>query len=180
MLKYLFDFTRDHYVGNPLAPIELIEYGDFQCEYCGEVYTEIKKLQEALGNQLKFVFRHYPLSALHPLSLEAAVATEAAALQDNMKFWSMHDLIFENQKYLSRASLSKFAEEVGMDTTLLENSQTHKQLLPKVISDFESGVRSGVEGTPTFFINGHKYTGFHDFESLYKTCRYVLTFKSAA
>ncbi len=178
MLKYLFDHTRDHYCGYPLAPIELIEYGDFQCEHCAAVYPEIKMLQEKMGNQLKFVFRHYPLSAIHPIAFDAAVSTEAASLQE--KFWYMHDIIFENQKYLTRSSLSNFAEQIGLDVALFEVSRSQKKLVQKVINDVESGVKSGVNGTPTFFVNRHRYNGFDDLESLYKTCKYLLTFKGMA
>jgi len=178
MLKYLFDHTRDHFYGYPLAPIELIEYGDFQCEHCAAVYPEIRMLQQEMGNQLKFVFRHYPLSAIHPMALDAAISTEAASLQD--KFWYMHDIIFENQKYLTRSSLSKFAEEIRLDVASFEDNRCRKKLTQKVITDFESGSKSGVNGTPVFFINRHKYNGFDDFESLYKTCKFILTFKGIA
>lgn len=92
----------------------------------------------------------------------------------------MHDLIFENQKFLSRASLSRFAEEVGLDTILFEDKRNYKKLTQKVLIDFESGTKNGVQGTPTFFINRHQYDGFHDFESLYKTCNYLLTAKGMA
>ena len=175
MLKYLFDHKIDHYYGYPLAPIELIEYGDFQCEYSAAVYPEIKMLQEKMGNQLKFVFRHFPQSAIHPMAFDAAVSAEVASLQD--KFSYMHDFIFENQKYLTRSSLSNFAAEIGLDVAAFENSRSHKKLAKKVTNDFESGVKSDVNGTPTFFINGHKYDGFNDFESLYKACKFLLITK---
>lgn len=176
MLKYLFDQKRDHYFGDIEAQVELIEYGDFQCLHCAEVYPGIKKLQEAMGDQLKFVYRHYPLSNIHPMSLEAAVAAEVASLQN--RFWHMHDIIFENQKFLSRASLKYFAEDIELDMRVFDDSRGHKKLIQKVINDFESGVKGGVNGTPTFFINGQRYNGFHDFEGLYRTCRYVTTLKA--
>lgn len=178
MLTYSFDHTRDRYYGYPLAPIELIQYGDFQCENCAAVYPEIKMLQEKMGNQLKFVFRHFPLPAIHPLSVSAAVAAEAAALQGGLSFWDMHDMIFENQKYLGHSSFSRFAEEIELNTMLFEDARSDKKLVQKIASDYESGVKSGVSGTPTFFFNGKKYNGFHDFQSLYKTCQYILNFKS--
>ena len=180
MLKYLFDHTRDHYYGYPLAPIELIEYGDFQCEHSAAVYHEIKMLQERMGNQLKFVFRHYPVSGIHPIAIDAAVAAEAAALKGEMNFWHMHDIIFENQKYLTRSSLSKFADEVGLDVLVFQDNRNHKKLIQKVLADLEGGVKSGVHSTPTFFINGHMYNDFHDFESFYKTCTYLLSISSMA
>ncbi|KIC92628.1 DsbA family protein [Flavihumibacter solisilvae] len=168
MLQPELDSSRDHISGNGFATITLIEYGDFQCPHCAEVYPEIKMLQEVMGDQLKFAFRHYPLQNLHPLALEAAVVTEAAAQLD--RFWYMHDLIFENQLYLSRASLLRFAEELDIDTSLFTDPVEYKKRLMKVVSDFESGVRSGVSGTPTFFVNGLKYNGMPDFNGLLAAC----------
>jgi protein-disulfide isomerase len=159
-----FRTDYDHFQGNLLAPIELIEYGDFQCAYCAEVYTVIKYLQECYGNRLKFVYRHYPISTQHPLAVQAVVAAEAAALQG--KFWYMHDMIYENQKYLTRASFSEFAREIDLDTEAFEDCRGHRKLYRKVIGDFEGGVKSDLDSTPTFFINGVRYNGFDDFDSL--------------
>ena len=136
MLHLNFRTDYDHYHGCPLAPIELVEYGDFQCDYCAEVYPVIKWLQDSFGDRLKFVYRHFPIPTRHPLSLQAAVATEAAALQG--KFWYMHDMIYENQKYLTRTSFSEFAREIDLDTRLFENCREHRKLFRKVIS--ESGM----------------------------------------
>lgn len=174
MLKLPFCNGRDNFTGCPTATLELVEYGDFQCEYSGRVYMSIKLLQQCLGDQVKFVFRHFPLLNVHPLALEAAVASEAAALQG--KFWEMHDMIFKHQKFLVRSSFSKFAEEMGLDAAAFEDSREHKKLIHKVVNDFESGVKSGVDCTPTFFINGHRYSGFEDFENLYKTCKYAMNY----
>jgi protein-disulfide isomerase len=175
-MKPVFDEQRDNYWGDPMAPVEVIQYGDFQCPNCADVYPVIKLLQEKMGARMKFVFRHYPQPAMHPVSLYAAVAAEAAAVQD--KFWHMHDIIFENQKYLSRGSLGHFAEEIELNTQAFDDSREHKKLFHKVISDFETGLKCGVDGTPTFFIDGRRYNGFHDLESLYKTCRFVWTCKT--
>ena len=177
MLNLPFNISRDNFKGALIAPLELVQYGDFQCEFCGDVYTSIKLLQHHLGDKLKVVFRHFPLLTLHRFALDAAVASEAAALQG--KFWEMHDLIFENQKYLIKSSFSRFAEKIELDMNLLENSREYKKLIHKVINDFESGVKSGVDCTPTFFINGHRYSGFEDFESLYKTCKYACNIGSS-
>jgi protein-disulfide isomerase len=178
ILKLPFNENRDHYFGSPIAPVEVIAYADFQCEYSGEIYTSIKWLRQYLGNDLKFVFRHYPLPNVHSLALEAAVAAEAAGLQG--KFWDMHDLIFENQRFLVRSSFSRFAEEIELDTTLMEDRLGYKRLVHKVINDFESGVKSGVDGTPTLFINGRRYNGFIDAENLYRTCNYEMNLNSIA
>ena len=178
MLKLPFSISRDNFIGLPTASLELVQYGDFQCEHCGGVYTSIKLLQQYLGDKLKFVFRHFPLLTIHPFALDAAVASEAAGLQS--KFWEMHDLIFENQKYLIKSSFSRFAERIELDMTSFENSREYKKLIHKVINDFESGVKSGVDCTPTFFINGHRYNGFEDFENLHKTCKYAMEVNNMA
>ena len=165
MLHQHFRTDYDHYYGYPLAPIELIQYGDFQCEYCAEVYPVVKLLQDCFGDRLKFVFRHYPIPTRHPLALQAAVATEAAARQG--KFWYMHDMIYENQKYLTRSSFSEFAREIDLNIRAFEDCREQRKLFQKVISDFEGGIKSGVDSSPTFFINGIRYNGFDDFVSLY-------------
>jgi protein-disulfide isomerase len=168
MLQPLLDATRDHIYGWRFAPIELVQYGDLQCPYCAALYTDVKRLQDIMGDQLKVAFRHYPFPQIHPLALDAAIACEKAALQN--KFWYMHDIIFENQQDLSGASLLRFAEEIEMDTTLFSDNRENKILLRKVISDVESGVRSGVKRTPAFFINGARYNGKNDLEDLLSAC----------
>lgn len=171
MVHPTFNKDYDHYQGCPFAPIELIQYGDFQCEYCAEAYPVIKWLQDSFGELLKFVYRHYPIPTRHPLSLEAAVATEAAALQG--KFWHMHDMIYENQKYLTRTCFSEFAREIDLDVKAFEDCREYRKLHRKVICDFETGVKSGVDSTPTFFILGVRYHGFDDFNSLYSAIQNV-------
>lgn len=168
MLHPDFRTDYDHYQGSPLAPIELIEYGDFQCNYCAIAYPAIKQLQDRFGNLLKFVYRHFPVPNRHSLSIPAAVAAEAASVQG--KFWYMHDMIFENQKYLTRTSFNMFAGEIGLDTGTFEDCREHRKLFRKVLSDFEGGIKSGVDSTPTFFINGVRYVGFDDFENLCSAC----------
>jgi len=175
MLHSNFTTDNDHYQGSPLAPIELIQYGDFQCEYCAVAYPAIKWLQNSFGDRLKFVYRHYPMPTRHPLSLQAAVATEAAALQG--KFWHMHDMIYENQKYLSRTSFSEFAREIDLNIQAFEDCREHWQQFRKVISDFEGGVKCGVNSSPTFFINGARYDGFNDLGGLYSALKNVNYFE---
>jgi len=178
MLRPSFDMHADHFAGSLIAPVELVEYGDFQCKHCGEVYKSIKLLQECLGNDLRFVFRHFPVPTLHSLSLEAAVATEAAALEG--KFWDMHDLIFQNQGFLAKNSFSRFAEEIKANPGTYENSLTYKKLVYKVINDFQIGQKGGVNSTPAFFINGRRYNGSHNFENLYRTCKYAMDLTAMA
>lgn len=149
--------SHDHSYGNPYAALELVEYGDYECPYCGRAYPIIKSIQEVLGPDLKFVFRNFPLTKIHPQAFAAAVATEAAGLQG--KFWEMHDLIFENQRGLHEQSFLTFAEDLGLDLERFKNDSQQKELADKVDHDFESGLRSGVNRTPSFFINGEKYEG---------------------
>jgi protein-disulfide isomerase len=170
--------STNHYLGSADAIVEIVEYGDFLCEYCATVYPSIKLLLEKMSGSIKFSFRHYPAHTIHPLALEAAKAAEAAALQG--KFWYMHDMIFENQKYLLRSSFSSFAESIDLNMRMFEDSCAHKKLVHKVINDYQTGLRAGVDSTPTFFINGKKYNGFDDFESLHRTARYVLNSNSVS
>jgi protein-disulfide isomerase len=148
--------VKDNIDGNADAIIELVEYGDYQCPYCGQAYPIVKSLQKIFGDDLRFVFRNFPLSKIHPQAMMAAVASEAAAMQD--KFWEMHDIIFENQTRLHRSALIEYATLIGLDENQFVNDLTDEILLEKVEKDFESGLRSGVNATPTFFINGEKYT----------------------
>jgi protein-disulfide isomerase len=149
--------SNDHIFGNPDATIELVEYGDYECPYCGRAYPIVKDIKQQLGSDIKFVFRNFPLSKIHPHAFPAAVATEAAGLQD--KFWGMHDIIFENQRTLDADNIILLAGRIGLDTELFENDIQQTPLIDKVEKDFESGMRSGVNRTPTFFINGKKYDG---------------------
>ena len=149
--------SKDHIQGKNTAPLELVEYGDYQCPNCGRAYPIIKSLQRSLGDDLKFVFRNFPLSEIHPDAFTAAVAAEAAGLQD--KYWEMHDIIFENQQALDLESLFPYAKAIGLDVKRFKNDIQKNELANKVEQDFESGIRSGVNGTPSFFINGRKYNG---------------------
>lgn len=149
--------STDHIRGNSNAPLELVEYGDFECSDCGHAYPIIKTIQQTLGDDLKFVFRNFPLTQIHPHAVNAAVAAEAAALQN--KFWEMHDMILQNQKHLESEDLLVYAIKIGLDPNQFENDMQNNALRAKVEADFESGVRSGVNRTPSFFINGVKYEG---------------------
>jgi len=148
---------KDHIQGNDNAVIELVEYGDYQCPYCGAAYPMVKRIQEKLSDKLKFVFRNFPLRNIHPHAMAAAIAAEAAALQG--KFWQMHDIVFENQTKLGQSSLLKYAKQIEIDIDKFTIDIARPELSEKIEVDFESGIRSGVNGTPTFFINGEKYNG---------------------
>lgn len=149
--------SNDHMSGNLYAPLELVEYGDYECPYCGRAYPIVKDIQRKLGPDLKFVFRNFPLRKIHPNAYPAAVAAEAAALQG--RFWEMHDIIFENQAALSHERLLFFAAHLGLDMPRFRNDILEESLWLKARKDFESGMKSGVNRTPTFFVNGKKYNG---------------------
>ncbi len=154
----------DHIQGSKDVPVELVEYGDYECPHCGRAYPIIKNIQAKMGDKLKFVFRNFPLAESHPNAIAAAIATEAADLQG--KFWEMHDLIYEHQRSLSVDSLLNYAQELELDMHRFSKDFSDKQSLAKVEEDFESGIRSGVNGTPSFFINGDKYEGDWSEETL--------------
>ena len=145
----------DHIQGNPDAPVELVEYGDYQCPHCGRAYPVIKDLQKELGSSLKFIFRNFPLTKIHPQAKSAAVAAEAAAFQG--KYWEMHDILFENQKRLTPQAILEYAATLELNMQQFEQDVLSPELEEKVDAQFYSGMRSGVNATPTFFINGEKY-----------------------
>ena len=151
---------RDHVRGSLDAPVILLEYGDYQCPYCGRAHPIVERIIEALGDQLCFAFRNFPLSQIHPHAEHAAEAAEAAhALGGADAFWSMHDMLFENQQALDDDDLLSYAAEIGLDAKKFAQALATGQFAPRVREDFLSGVRSGVNGTPTFFINGERFDG---------------------
>ncbi len=149
--------SQDHSQGSTDAAVTLVEYGDYQCGYCGEAYSLVKDAQEALGAKMRFVFRNFPLAEAHPHATAAAQAAEAAARQG--KFWEMHDMLYENQEALSSQDLMSYAHEVGLDPDQFKKDIGSDTISDKVEADFEGGARSGVNGTPSFFVNGQKYEG---------------------
>ncbi|MFN2563388.1 MAG: DsbA family protein [Gemmatimonadaceae bacterium] len=148
---------RDHVAGPDGAPVTLVEYGDYECPYCGMAYPIVNAAQRELGSRLRFVFRNFPLAEIHPHARHAAQAAEAAAAQG--KFWEMHDMIFENQHALEDADLVRYAEVLGLDAERVARELEAETYAKRVRDDFRSGVRSGVNGTPTFFVNGTRYEG---------------------
>lgn len=148
---------EDHSQGSNNAAVTLVEYGDYQCGDCGDAYVQIKDAQDALGDDLRVVFRNFPLAESHPHATAAAQAAEAAARQN--KFWEMHDVLLENQQALSSHDLMDYAKQVGLDLEQFKQDLKSGAVSDKVDADFESGARSGVNGTPSFFINGEKYDG---------------------
>jgi len=155
---------RDHIQGPFNAPITLLEYGDYECPYCGDAYPEVKAIQERLGDRLCFTFRNFPLANAHPHAEHAAEAAEAAGVQG--KFWEMHDTLYENQTALNDEDLALYAANLGLDANRLTSEVIAGTHGARVREDFRSGARGGVNGTPTFFINGVRFEGAPDFDAL--------------
>ena len=148
---------RDHIQGPADAPVTFVEYGDYECPYCGAAYPIIKEVQSRMGDRLRFVFRNFPISTSHPHAEQAAEAAEAAASQG--KFWEMHDLLYENQEHLDDADLHRYADQLGLDVGVFDEELAEHVHAERVREDFMSGVRSGVNGTPTFYVNGARHDG---------------------
>ena len=155
---------RDHVRGPATAPVTLVEYGDYECSSCGEAYPVVEELRRALGDRLRFVFRNFPLAVMHPHAQSAAEAAEAAGAHN--KFWEMHDTLYTHQDALDGAHLISYAVALGLDPTSLRRDLDAHSYAERVREDFLSGVKSGVNGTPTFFIGGIRYNGLPDFDSL--------------
>ena len=154
----------DHAQGPDDAPVTLVEYGDYQCPYCGEAYPIVKRLQKHFGKTLRFVFRNFPLRESHPHAESAAETAEFAGAQG--KFWEMHDRLFENQDHLGGPLYLELAKALGLSTTALRQALDDGQYKARIDADFTGGVRSGVNGTPTFFINGDRHDGPFDYDTL--------------
>jgi protein-disulfide isomerase len=163
---------QDHIRGPVDAPVTLVEYGDFECPHCGAAYPIVEDVRMRLRDSLRFVFRHFPLPQAHPHAVQAAEAAEAAGAQG--RFWPMHDMLFENQHALDSGSLLLYATRLQLDVPAFrQDLLTHAHQL-KVERDFMGGVRSGVNGTPTFFINGVRYDGPRDVASMVRVLNQVL------
>lgn len=160
---------QDHVRGSASAPITLVEYGDFECPYCGQAYYVLKEVEDELGRELRVVFRHFPLASIHPHAEAAAVAAEAAGAQG--KFWEMHDLLFGNQQALEDEYLLEYAEALDLDVTAFEEALRSGKPRLRVKEDFMSGVRSGVNGTPTLFINGARHDASYEYPILSRVLR---------
>jgi protein-disulfide isomerase len=155
---------RDHIQGSADAAVTLVEYGDYECPYCGAAYPIVKEVQSRMGDALRFVFRNFPITTSHPHAEQAAEAAEAAATQG--RFWEMHDVLYENQRRLGDPDLRAYAEALGLDVAQFDNELSEHVHAPRVREDFMSGVRSGVNGTPTFFINGVRHDDSYELETL--------------
>ena len=158
------DDTVDHVRGPSDARL-ILEYGDYECPYSRQAFRGIEQVERRLSGGVRFAFRHFPLTEIHPHALAASAAAEAAALQD--KFWDMHELLFHRQKALEDDDLQRYAAELDLDLDRFDNDRTGTDVLGRVARDVESGEASGeVQGTPTLFIDGVVYRGAYDAASL--------------
>jgi Na+/H+ antiporter NhaA len=167
------DPERDHIRGPGDAPVTLVEYGDFECTYCGQAEGAIRELLSSLGDDVRYVWRHLPLNDVHPNAQLAAEASEAAGAQD--KFWDMHDVLLDHQGELSLRDLAGYAEELGLDSRRFLDELRRREYAPRVAEDVASADESGVSGTPTFFINGRRHYGAYDIGTLTDTVKSART-----
>lgn len=144
--------THDHAHGSAGARVTLVQYGDYECSHCGRAYPIVKAIQRRLGADLRFVFRNYPLTEIHPHALHAAEVAEAAALHG--KFWEMHDALYEHQGALDDAHLLDYAAKLGLDRATIARDASSDGVIARIRADIDGGDASGVQGTPAFYING--------------------------
>lgn len=165
--------AEDHAQGNSSAPCTLVEYGDYQCPSCGQAFPIVKKLQKHFGAKLLFVFRNFPLSEIHQWAEPAAEAAEYAGRQGT--FWEMHDLLYENQEDLGEELFATLAGKLGLDPKQLQTAVADHANHAHIRTDFTGGVRSGVNGTPTFFVNGVRHDDSYDFDTLSEAIESAMT-----
>jgi protein-disulfide isomerase len=154
----------DHTLGPEAAPVTLVEYGDYECPFCGAAQPNVKAVLRIAGDRILFAFRHFPLSEIHPHAALAAEAAEAAGAQG--QFWRMHDLLFANQRALEAPDLLRYADAIGLELARFAADLEEHRYRRVVREHFVSGLRSGVNGTPTFFVNGLRHDGGYDVQSL--------------
>jgi protein-disulfide isomerase len=155
---------RDHISGPANAPVTMVEYGDYECSHCGAAHPIVKHVREHFGPRLRFVFRHFPLNQAHPNAESAAESAEFAGTHS--RFWEMHDGIYENQDRLGLPLLFALAAALGLSELDLRAALMNGTYASTVRSDFLGGVRSGVNGTPSFFIDGVRHDGSYAFDDL--------------
>jgi protein-disulfide isomerase len=156
--------SADHVSGPADAPVTLVEYGDYECPHCGAAQPIVNLVRKQFDRELRFVFRHFPMSTVHPNAESAAETAEFAGA--NGLFWEMHDALFENQDQLGLPLFLALADALGLPQPALQHALATGTFAPKVRKDFLSGIRSGVNGTPSFFINGRRHDGTYAFEDL--------------
>ena len=156
--------AADHIRGGADGRVVLVEYGDYECPYCRLAHVQVLRLGKHFGDDLTYVFRHFPLTEIHPQAGPAAEAAEFAGAHG--QFWAMHDAIYAHQDQLSLLFLMDAARALGLSERSLEAALAMNTYAPKVAQDFQGGIRSGVNGTPTFYINGHRHDGPFDYQHL--------------
>ena len=156
--------SRDHVKGSPWATITLVEFGDYQCPFCGRAFWELQQIERQFARDLRFVFRNFPLVDQHPEAMIAAQAAEAAAAQG--RFWEMHDTLYENQDALDFDNLLGYAAHLDLDLDRFIDDIETQRYMDQIENDFMGGVRSGVNGTPCFFINDQRHDGPWDASTL--------------
>jgi protein-disulfide isomerase len=167
---------HDHVLGPANAPVTLVEYGDYECPHCGAAHPVVKLIMKQFGSRLRFVFRHFPLAQVHPNAEPAAESAEYAGAHD--MFWEMHDGIYQNQDRIGLPLFFALAGTLGLSEAGLREALVNGTFAPKVRTDFLGGVRSGVNGTPTFFINGRRHDGSYALEELSDAIEARLTAKA--
>jgi protein-disulfide isomerase len=155
---------EDHAQGPANAPVTLVQYGDYECPYTRLSRLGVHELQREFSDRLRFVFRHFPLEEIHPHARAAAAAAEAAGRQTD--FWTMHEYLFEHQKALEDADLQAYASNQALDIHRFDRDRRSFEVAQRIDRDLASGDQSGVEGTPTFFVNGTQHNGGYDLDSL--------------
>lgn len=163
---------RDHVRGSLEAPVIVVEYGDYECPHCGRAYWVIKDLLGQLGDEVAFVFRNFPVTEAHPRAEAVAEALEAAGGQ--ARFWEMHDRFYERQHQLENLDLEDHAQAVGLDMDLWREALQERAYRDRILEDLESGRKSGVTATPTFFINGVRHQGDYDFDTMFAAIRQAI------
>jgi protein-disulfide isomerase len=162
-LRFPID-EHDHVIGPADAPVTLVEYGDYQCPHCQAAWPQVELVLRHFGNDLRYAYRHFPISTLHPLAKPAAEAAEFAGAHG--LFWEMHSAIYANGHQLSGATLFALAGQLGLDAAELRDALEQGTYAAKVEADMLGGIRSGVNGTPCFFVNGERHDGPYDAMSL--------------
>lgn len=154
----------DHRVGRKDAPLVLVEYGDYECPYCAQAEETVRQLRDSLEEDICYIYRHFPLLDIHPQALDAAKAAEAAGMQG--RFWEMHELLYGDRGELDAGALRDYAEQIGLEIEKFIEDMQSPEVEKKIKRDRVGGERSGVDGTPTFFINGSRYEGDESYSAL--------------
>jgi len=163
----------DHVLGRDDAPVTLVEYGDYQCPYCGLAQPEVRKVLAHFSGDLRFAFRHFPLTEVHPMAGIAAATAEFAGAHGH--FWTAHETLYANQERLGPELLVELVLSLGLDPAQLQAAIDADTYAAKVQADFSGGIRSGVNGTPAFFVNGERHDGSYSFRALSGAIEAALT-----